>query len=357
MARTVLLADDSVTIQKVVEISLSEADVDLVTADHGNDALARFRELRPDLVLVDVALPGMDGYALCQAIKAEDDRDVPVVLLSGAFEAFDDSRADRVGSDAHITKPFEAATLVERVTALLNRERPAPAELATIAQTEMEGEILDAEPADEIRGDTSPTLEAEATVVFERPPAVATPVIDRSERDPFLDTGDHGLRELGVELLRGATRAKPEPLASENFEFALGRDAEPNPESDEGGSDRLDLFDGLGRDTDRRETHTELERTERFDVAAAGFDPPPAPPDLAHSGPAPAETAVPFDASAQQRIHDTLEKMAWEALSELPETLVREIVARVEAIAWEVIPRMADTLIREEIRRLKGEND
>jgi hypothetical protein len=59
----------------------------------------------------------------------------------------------------------------------------------------------------------------------------------------------------------------------------------------------------------------------------------------------------------RQRIHDTLEKVAWEAFSDLSDTIVRQVLERVEAIAWEVIPQMAEALVREEIRRLKGEDE
>ena len=120
MPKTLLLADDSVTIQKVVGISFANEDVVLVTVDNGDDAVLRARETRPDLVLADVAMPGKDGYEVCEAIKADPQlRHVPVLLLSGTFESFDEARARHVGADGHITKPFEAQALVDRVNELL----------------------------------------------------------------------------------------------------------------------------------------------------------------------------------------------------------------------------------------------
>jgi hypothetical protein len=59
----------------------------------------------------------------------------------------------------------------------------------------------------------------------------------------------------------------------------------------------------------------------------------------------------------RQRIHDTLEKVAWEAFSDLSDTIVRQVLERFEAVAWEVIPQMAEALVREEIRRMKGEEE
>ena len=65
MPKTVLLADDSVTIQKVVGITFANEDIDLVTVDNGDEALARSREIRPDLIMADIGMPGLTGYELC----------------------------------------------------------------------------------------------------------------------------------------------------------------------------------------------------------------------------------------------------------------------------------------------------
>jgi CheY-like chemotaxis protein len=82
-------------------------------------------EVSPDLVLADIFMPGKNGYELCEAIKDNSQfRNVPVVLLVGAFEPFDQAEARRVRADAHLTKPFESRTLVETV-------RSSSAQLAT----------------------------------------------------------------------------------------------------------------------------------------------------------------------------------------------------------------------------------
>jgi CheY-like chemotaxis protein len=127
MPKTLLLADDSVTIQKVVGISFANEDIVLLTVDNGDDAIVRTRESRPDIVLADVVMPGKNGYDVCQAIKADASlAHIPVLLLTGTFEAFDEQRAARVGADGHITKPFEAQALVDQVNGLLSRPAPNP---------------------------------------------------------------------------------------------------------------------------------------------------------------------------------------------------------------------------------------
>jgi len=134
MPKTILLADDSVTIQKVVAISFASEDVTVVTVDNGDDAITKAREIRPDIVLADVVMPGKNGYEVCEAIKADPElAQIPVLLLTGTFEAFDESRASEVGSAGHIAKPFEAQSLINEVRGLIDAAAasatppPAPA--------------------------------------------------------------------------------------------------------------------------------------------------------------------------------------------------------------------------------------
>ena len=126
MPKTLLLADDSVTIQKVVGISFANEDVRLITVDNGDDAIARARQERPDLILADVVMPGKSGYEVCEAIKADPNlRHIPVLLLTGTFEAFDEARAARVGAAGHVAKPFESQPLVDTGEAAARPERAA----------------------------------------------------------------------------------------------------------------------------------------------------------------------------------------------------------------------------------------
>jgi CheY-like chemotaxis protein len=134
MPKTILLADDSVTIQKVVAISFASEDVTVLTVDNGDDAIAKAREARPDIVLADVVMPGKNGYEVCEAIKADPElAQIPVLLLTGTFEAFDEARARDVGSAGHIAKPFEAQSLIDEVRRLIETAAasatppPAPA--------------------------------------------------------------------------------------------------------------------------------------------------------------------------------------------------------------------------------------
>ncbi len=128
MPKTLLLADDSVTIQKVVGITFANEDVELVTVDNGDDALVRARQIKPDLVLADIGMPGLDGYALCGAIRKDPNiAHTPVLLLTGTFETYDEEKAREVGASGYISKPFEAQALVDRVQQMLAQEVAPPA--------------------------------------------------------------------------------------------------------------------------------------------------------------------------------------------------------------------------------------
>lgn len=131
MPRTLLLADDSVTIRKVVELTFHDTDVRVVSVGSGREALSRLREVAPDIVLADVVMPGPSGYELCRAVKTSG-KPVPVLLLAGTFEPFDADEAKACGADGHMTKPFDSRTLVARIESLLEPrvippEEPHPA--------------------------------------------------------------------------------------------------------------------------------------------------------------------------------------------------------------------------------------
>jgi CheY-like chemotaxis protein len=122
MSKRILLVDDSVTIQKVVELTFEGEDLELVVATSGGQAVAKVRELRPALVLCDVSLPEKNGYEVCDDIKKDAGlRHVPVLFLTGAFEPFDEKRAAKVGCDGFLAKPFEPQALIRKVKELLSK--------------------------------------------------------------------------------------------------------------------------------------------------------------------------------------------------------------------------------------------
>ncbi len=134
MANKILLADDSITIQKVVNLTFTDEGINVVTVGNGELALKKLGEEQFDLVLADIFMPGRNGYEVCEYVKANaETRDVPVILLVGAFEPFDKSEAARVQADGHLTKPFESRILIETVKRMLAESSIRRAQAAPVS--------------------------------------------------------------------------------------------------------------------------------------------------------------------------------------------------------------------------------
>ncbi len=122
MSKKLLLADDSITIQKVIGITFAKEDYELTVVDNGDAAFEKALEVRPDLILADVFMPGKNGYEVCAAVKQNPLLSgTPVLLLTGTFEPFDEDKARAVGADGWIAKPFESQALINRVEKLLSQ--------------------------------------------------------------------------------------------------------------------------------------------------------------------------------------------------------------------------------------------
>jgi CheY-like chemotaxis protein len=128
MPKKILLADDSITIQKVVELTFSDGDYEVVAVNNGAKAIQKLSEMRPDIILSDIIMPEKNGYEVCEYVKSHPEfRTIPVVLLTGTFEPFDPDRADKAGCDAVVTKPFESQSLIHKVEELVSASQSAPA--------------------------------------------------------------------------------------------------------------------------------------------------------------------------------------------------------------------------------------
>ena len=123
MPKKLLLADDSITIQKVVGITFAQEDFDITYVDNGVDAIHKAQELKPDIVLADIVMPQKTGYDVCEAIKQDPSlKHIPVLLLAGTFETFDVNRGKLVGANDYIIKPFESQALIDKVNSLMSGE-------------------------------------------------------------------------------------------------------------------------------------------------------------------------------------------------------------------------------------------
>lgn len=178
MRRRILLADDSVTIQKVIELTFLDEDYDVKAVSNGDEALAVLAQVDPDFVIADVHMPGANGYEVCRRVK-ELKPNVPVLLLVGTFEPFDEGQSRTVGADSFLKKPFDSQELLQRVEELLSsRAAAAPtasafsAPVSPFATPSAEPGLLDMEGLSEL-----PPLDLG--------PAPSTPFASAPTPEPF----------------------------------------------------------------------------------------------------------------------------------------------------------------------------
>ncbi len=126
-----LIVEDDAVIRRAMADYLGRNGFEVVVAEDGDAGLAAWRESNPMLALLDVMLPGMDGVALCRAIRAESQ--IPVVLMSARSDAIDVVLGLEAGADDYVTKPFEPAVLAARLRAALRRAGPTEDDRAPIS--------------------------------------------------------------------------------------------------------------------------------------------------------------------------------------------------------------------------------
>lgn len=130
--KTVLVVDDEPDIRLILQARLEAAGYRVETASNGLEALNRIRTQPPDLVILDLMLPGMDGFAVCAMLK-RDQRfsHIPIVILSARSQAQDKKTGTSLGADAYITKPFQPQELLSTIEQLIGQRTPAASEPGT----------------------------------------------------------------------------------------------------------------------------------------------------------------------------------------------------------------------------------
>ncbi|MEO6402990.1 MAG: response regulator [Vicinamibacteria bacterium] len=215
MRKKLLLADDSITIQKVVELTFPSDEFEVVTAGNGRIAVDKAMTFLPDIVLCDVIMPQLDGYQVCEALRASDQlKNVPILLLNGAFEPYDAERAKRVGALGNVSKPFDPPALVARVKELLAEHSTASLKRPAIADLPMAVDALSA-PIDDSK--TQAVVTSSSGMIHH--------MYDESETHPVSTVEvPMGVRELAARSLSldapvFATH-EPEVLVTEPADFS-----------------------------------------------------------------------------------------------------------------------------------------
>jgi CheY-like chemotaxis protein len=356
--KTILLADDSITIQKVVELTFSDGDYRVFCVSNGAQALRKIPEVRPDIVLLDVVMPDKNGYEVCEALKADPaTASIPVLLLTGTFEPFDRRRAEAAGARGHVTKPFESHTLVARVEETLEQAAAAPTAPST---------PTGAVAGTAIAGVTTPAGMTAATEDH-TPEAVMPPMA------PPVDA---------PEQVAHPAFAAPDAAAGGAYlgfaDLAIGEDEDqvvPDRYDDLGGSpaaDRQAAAPDAGAPAPVPPTG-QVAPSEMMEGFVSGYDMPPSrgrSPYPARDREEPLGTP-PIEMAAADRnaagspgmsrepaaTGDTAGGLTQETLDRLAEIVVRRMSERVvREIAWEVIPGVAEALVRRRIKELEDQD-
>jgi CheY-like chemotaxis protein len=249
--KKILLADDSITIQKVVELTFSEGDYHVICVSNGAQALRRIPEVKPDVILLDVIMPEKNGYEVCEAIKRSPETSgIPVLLLTGTFEPFDKKRAESSGAQGHLTKPFESQALVSKVEELI-ASRP------TVVSREEAGAMDVISGGDIYRVETTSGREGLRST---------PPLVPADLSGPAATQGEAGLEARPEPPPAPPPRTEPE----ETSEAAWSHPALATPDAGSGGA--YVGFADLALGSDDGEIVPD-----RFDDGGKAAPPPPAP--------------------------------------------------------------------------------
>lgn len=126
LKQKILIVDDDENIAELISLYLEKEQYDTETAHDGEEALRIVEVYNPDLILLDLMLPGIDGYEVCQQVRKT--RDIPIIMLSAKGEVFDKVLGLKMGADDYMVKPFDSNELVARVSAVLRRSGTSKSE-------------------------------------------------------------------------------------------------------------------------------------------------------------------------------------------------------------------------------------
>lgn len=191
---TLLLADDSLTIRRVIELTFADAGIRVVTVAGGREAIERIQHEPPDIILADIGMPEGDGYEVAAFVKqAATLSHIPVILLAGALEPVDEEKARQAGADGVLVKPFEPQVAVARVRELLaRRSTMGPAQAPPTS------------PAQPSGGDYLDRLDAAFAAMSTSPRPIGQPAADRDDASGQASAPVPSLRAIVASQAPGA---------------------------------------------------------------------------------------------------------------------------------------------------------
>lgn len=378
MSIKVLVADDSITIQKVIGIIFGGDEYSLTIVDNGKAAIYKAREINPDILLIDALMPGMTGYEVAEAVRLTPSlASKPILILTGSFEPFDEEKAKKCGADDFIAKPFESQQIITKVKELLELGRSragsaqiAPAQPAAGAFGEPALEASQPVAPADIWGAFTPEIEPPVEEII--PPAAAAPSAITDDLDVFAIVNEENDAQLVQPAVTTGTSPSHTgsqwiPVEENTFEFeeesiaeppvnAFSEMAPPAQEADFG-----DITFGEETAAPTPPAFSSAPAAD-FTIPEPAFAPPAPvfePPGIPVAPFAPlADPTPPFSAPVEPVASVTVGAAAAAPVA-LTEDQLRAALTTaskevIERIVWEVVPDLAEALIREAIRKIKA---
>ncbi|HEY7586580.1 MAG TPA: response regulator [Candidatus Deferrimicrobiaceae bacterium] len=367
MGKRILLAEDSLTIRKVFELTFAQSDIALTAVDNGDDAVRLAEETTPDLVVADVTLPGKDGFQVAEDLRSSVKAGTcPVLILCGTLSPFDEGRFKKSGAQGVLFKPFESRELVDKVQEILRgTEEAARKEKETEEPAPPSEEPWDfSDVLEEVEQESGKAAPAPAAKRGEELLPGAALTAQRTEGGLSLGEFDVSLDEIegspAEQAMPYSPEAAPEPApepepAVAHIEGELFTDA---PEAVTDLSRAVEAVEEFEELEDLEEVEVMQEKGPLTDEMRPSPEPVPAIPPAAGTESALREQ---FSARAQDIFEkvaaETVEKVLWEQMDRIALEISARIRESVEAVAWEVIPQAAEALIREEISRIREQTE
>ncbi|HLC15049.1 MAG TPA: response regulator [Thermodesulfovibrionia bacterium] len=364
MGHKILLADDSITIQKVVELILADEGFELRITGDGQEAFKVMQEYKPDIVLADVEMPKMNGYELCKRIKTDSRlRATPVVLMVAAFDIFDEQKAAEAMADGNLPKPFGKDEFLSVIKDLLKKPSDTEQGHEEKAVEKVSG-MFSSQKAAETSEEAEKEDEESELSEQEFTPEQGEPVSGNVNQDDRL---------LLDELSAGEESArKLEPGYRKAAEFGLSADEVQGiiRETVENMIERAlpDMTGMVMESVKASVPQKEIVTAIYKEAVKESIDEIKGEEDLQFAGkiraallpgiPAKDEIADAVRATLAELLKDVVSDEMKEHLTKLMhETLVSSFRDIILSVAWEVIPRVATSVIEAEIKKLTSNND
>lgn len=304
MPKKILVADDSVVIQKSIGISFAQEDFQVTFVGNGEEAFQRAKEVKPDLILADTSMPKLSGAELCKKFRQDADfRKTPILLLASTQETFNPGQLKACGANDFIQKPFESSALIEKVRALFSQTPEVTG--ATHKAAAMEQSIDQA-----FSRSPTPAPEEDTAIAF----APQAPVVD-----PF---NSEKSDDFAPDMMSAYSNPTPSPNTLASLDV-LSMDM-----SEEHGEDLVQYEEEEKTKTVAPDAIFNVQSNQTASR----------PPEPAVSAPAAAPAGLTL---SEQQIEQIVSKV------------FKNVIER---IAWEVVPEMAERLIKEELKKITDDS-